>query len=94
MLNTNITLQETRFYQEVKEEGRLEGLEEARLEKVREVMANIISRQLTKRFGEISEEIRSSISGLPLDVLEDLSEALLDFNSVADLQPWLAGRIN
>ena len=94
MLNTNITLKETRFYQEVKEEGRLEGLKEARLEKVREVMANIISRQLTKRFGELSGEICSSISGLPLAVLEDLSEALLDFTTVADLQSWLAARIN
>ncbi|PHM06781.1 hypothetical protein CK516_31250 [Nostoc sp. 'Peltigera malacea cyanobiont' DB3992] len=26
---------------------------------------------------------------LPLPVLEDLSEALLDFTSIADLQAWL-----
>ncbi|WP_442945141.1 DUF4351 domain-containing protein [Nostoc sp.] len=36
--------------------------------------------------------MRSAITGLPLPVLEDLSEALLDFTSVADLQSWLAGR--
>jgi hypothetical protein len=47
---------------------------------------------LTKRFGQLSEEIRSSISGLPLPVLEDLSEALLDFTSLADLQVWLEAR--
>jgi predicted transposase YdaD len=85
MLNTNITLKETRVYREIKEEGR---------EEVREVMANSISLQLTKRFGELSGEIRSSISGLPLAVLQDLSAAVLDFNSVADLESWLAGRIN
>ncbi|ACC81082.1 conserved hypothetical protein [Nostoc punctiforme PCC 73102] len=79
-----ITLKETRVYREIKEEGREEGREEA--------TANLILRQLTKRFGELSEEIRSSISGLPLPVLEDLSEALLDFTSLVDLQVWLEAR--
>ncbi|ODH01762.1 hypothetical protein A4S05_27380 [Nostoc sp. KVJ20] len=79
-----ITLKETRVYREIKEEGREEGREEA--------TANLILRQLTKRFGELSQEIRSSISGLPLAVLEDLSEALLDFTSLADLQVWLETR--
>ncbi len=79
-----ITLKETRVYREIKEEGREEGREET--------TANLILRQLTKRFGELSEEIRSSISGLPLLVLEDLSEALLDFTSLADLQVWLETR--
>ncbi|MEH2177023.1 Rpn family recombination-promoting nuclease/putative transposase [Nostoc sp.] len=79
-----ITLKETQVYREIKEEGREEGREEA--------TANLILRQLTKRFGELSEEIRSLISGLPLPVLEDLSEALLDFTSLADLQVWLEAR--
>lgn len=79
-----ITLKETRVYREIKEEGRLEGREE-----VRETMANAISRQLTKRFGELHQETRSQISSLSLRVLEDLSEALLDFTSLADLQAWL-----
>ncbi len=76
-----ITLKETRVYREIKEEGREEGREEATV--------NLIVRLLTKRFGEISPEMRSVISGLPLPILEDLSEALLDFTSVADLQSWL-----
>ncbi|MHC5934154.1 Rpn family recombination-promoting nuclease/putative transposase [Nostoc sp.] len=79
-----ITLKETRVYREIKEEGREEGREEA--------TANLIFRQLTKRFGELSEELRSSISSLSLPVLEDLSEALLDFTSLADLQVWLEAR--
>ena len=81
-----ITLKETRVYQEIKEEGREEGREEATV--------NVIIRLLTKRFGKISEEMRSSISSLPLPVLEDLSEALLDFTSFADIQTWLKGRVN
>ncbi|RUR84732.1 hypothetical protein PCC6912_16270 [Chlorogloeopsis fritschii PCC 6912] len=75
-----ITLKETRVYREIKEEGR------------EEATVNLVIRQLTKRFGELSEEMRSSISSLPLPVLEDLSEALLDFTSLADLQAWMAAR--
>ncbi|OCQ90469.1 hypothetical protein BCD64_27750 [Nostoc sp. MBR 210] len=72
-----ITLKETRVYREIKEEGR------------EEATVNLVIRLLTKRFGELSEEMRSTIAGLPLPVLEDLSEALLDFTSLADLQAWL-----
>ena len=73
-----ITLKETRVYREIKEEATV----------------NLIIRLLTKRFGEIPGEMRASISGLPLPVLEDLSEAILDFTSLTDLQSWLETRIN
>ena len=76
-----ITLKETRVYREIKEEGRVEGREEE--------AANLVIRLLTKRFGEIPQSIRSRISSLPLPVIEDLSEALLDFTSVADLRATL-----
>jgi predicted transposase YdaD len=68
-----ITLQHTRVYQEIESE----------------TTVKLIIRQLTKRFGELSEEIRQQISGLPMPVLENLADALLDFNSLADLQTWL-----
>jgi hypothetical protein len=55
-------------------------------------MANAISRQLTKRLGQLSEQIHSLISSLPLSALEDLSEALLDFTCLADLQAWLEAK--
>lgn len=76
-----ITLKETRLYRDIKEEGREEGAEQATV--------NLVMRQLTKRFGELSAERRAEISALPLSVLEDLSEALLDFTSLADLETWL-----
>ncbi len=77
-----ITLQQTRVYREIKEEGLLEGRHSE--------AANLIIRQITKRMGQkLSDEIVALISGLPLPVLEDLSEALLDFTSLADLQAWL-----
>ncbi|PZU97121.1 MAG: hypothetical protein DCE90_08285 [Pseudanabaena sp.] len=80
-----ITLQETRVYREIKQEGLEQGLERGRKQEA----INLVVRILTKRFGELPDEIRASISGLPLSVLEDLSEALLDFNNFADLQAWL-----
>ncbi len=36
--------------------------------------------------------MQQRVSGLALPALEDLSEALLDFTSVADLQAWLEMR--
>jgi predicted transposase YdaD len=96
-----ITLKETRVYQEIKEEGREEGLEQGREEGLEEGLEqgieqgieqatiNLVIRQLTKRFGKISQRKIKSISGLPLSVLEELSEALLDFQSLNDLQTWL-----
>jgi len=75
-LMLGITLKETRVYQEIKEEATV----------------NLVIRQLTKRFGELPEVMRSQISGLSLPVLEDLSEALLDFTSLADLEAWLVAR--
>ena len=77
-----ISLERSRAYREIKQEGREEGLQQATL--------NLVLRLLTKRFGELSEELRSSISALPLPVMENLSEALLDFTSLNDLQNWLA----
>ena len=85
-----ITLQQTRVYREIKEEGIKEGLKEGLKEGRHEEAANLVIRQITKRIGQkLSDEIVVRISGLPLPVLEDLSEALLDFTSLADLQAWL-----
>jgi predicted transposase/invertase (TIGR01784 family) len=68
-----ITLQETRLYQDIKEE-------EAR---------SLILRQLNRRVGELPQEIHQRVENLSLEQLENLGEALLDFNSMADLQTWL-----
>ncbi|WP_310488894.1 DUF4351 domain-containing protein, partial [Chamaesiphon sp. VAR_69_metabat_338] len=43
-----------------------------------------------RRFGTLSTEVNEVIAKLPLDKLEDLGEALLDFQELADLTSWLA----
>jgi predicted transposase YdaD len=68
-----ITLKETRMYQDIKEE-------EAR---------SLILRQLNRRVGELPQEIHQRVENLSLEQLENLGEALLDFNSMTDLQAWL-----
>jgi predicted transposase/invertase (TIGR01784 family) len=75
--------------EEGKQQGREEGKQQGREEGKQQATVNLIVRLLTKRFGELTEEVSASIAALPLPVLEDLSEALLDFNSLVDLQVWL-----
>lgn len=80
-LMLGITLKETRVYREIKEEGREEGREEEG--------RSLILRQLTRRVGELPQDVRSRIETLSLAQLENLGEALLDFTSIADLLSWL-----
>lgn len=75
-----ITLKETRVYREIKEEGREEGLQREK---------TLILRLLTRRVGELPQDVRQRLETLSLEELENLGEALLDFTSIADLQSWL-----
>ncbi|TAE59287.1 MAG: Rpn family recombination-promoting nuclease/putative transposase [Nostocales cyanobacterium] len=89
-----ISLERSRAYREIKElglaEGRAEGRAAGRAEGKGEATLNLVVRLLTKRFGELSSEIRDSIAALPLPMMEKLSEDLLDFTSVNDLEVWLS----
>ncbi|OKH41005.1 hypothetical protein NIES2119_01495 [[Phormidium ambiguum] IAM M-71] len=88
-----LRLEESRVYQEAKEEGRQEGRQEGRLEGRLEgrqqEAANLVFRLLSRRFGELPQELGERIFNLSLSVLEDLSEALLDFVNLDDLLAWL-----
>ncbi len=67
------------------EEGRELGLEEGRQEEA----ANLVLRQLIRRFEQVSARANAQIRRLSLAQLEQLSEDLLDFEKVADLTAWL-----
>ncbi|MBW4619676.1 MAG: DUF2887 domain-containing protein [Cyanosarcina radialis HA8281-LM2] len=77
-----ITLQETRVYREILAEGVQRGLQREK---------SLILRQLTRRVGELSPEVRQRVESLSLEQLENLGEALLDFTNMSDLDAWLAG---
>ena len=67
-------------------------LDEARQEGIQQGIrqeATLVVRQLKRKVGELSPNLESRVMGLPINVLEDLGEALLDFNSVDDLINWL-----
>ena len=52
--------------------------------------ATVILRQLNRRIGELPTEVALKISQLSLSQLEELGEALFDFQSESDLRDWLA----
>ncbi|MFB2897066.1 DUF4351 domain-containing protein [Aerosakkonemataceae cyanobacterium BLCC-F50] len=91
------TMRESVIYQEILQEGRQEGrqeglqegLQEGRQEGLQQEAFALIVRLLTRKFGTIDEGVRSQLSTLPVSLLEDLAEALLDFESIADLPVWL-----
>ena len=49
----------------------------------------LVLRLISRRVGKITPELESAINDLTLTQLEDLAEALLDFNSIEDLEQWL-----
>ena len=73
---------QSRAYQEIF------GLGEARGEARGE--AKVALRQLSRRCGPLSEATTARIQALPLEQLEALAEALLDFSGPDELTTWLA----
>lgn len=69
-------LKQTKVYQEALQEGRQEG------------EAQLVLRQLTRRFGTVSPAMQAQIQRLSLSQLESLGDALLDFSQPSDLQDW------
>ncbi len=52
-------------------------------------LISIILRQLHRKVGELEEEVEAQVRELEVAQLEELSEALLDFEDVGDLTNWL-----
>jgi predicted transposase/invertase (TIGR01784 family) len=86
-------LKQTRVYQEAKQEGRQEGKQEGRQEGRQEGEVQLLLRQLSKRFGPISDRRIQMINKLELEQLDELGEALLDFTDSMELDRWLQSHI-
>lgn len=69
-----IELQQTRVYQEAKADG----------EQI------LVLKQLTRKLGNISPEVRARVTSLTIEQLESLGEDLLDFTSIDNLEQWLS----
>ena len=72
----------TRVVQDWLAEGRQEGRQEGEVA--------LALRLLTRRCGPLSESTTARIQSLPLEQLESLAEAVLDFQGADDLDAWLA----
>jgi flagellar biosynthesis/type III secretory pathway protein FliH len=76
----------TSWMEEGIEKGLQQGLQQGR----QEATVSLVTRFLNRRLGLIEASVLEQVQGLSLEQLEALSEDLLDFVSVADLQQWLA----
>ena len=73
-----IELEQTRVYQDAKAEGKAE---EGRA---------LVLKQLTRKLGRpIEPDLQSRVNSLPIEQIESLGEALLDFQEVEELVNWL-----
>jgi hypothetical protein len=63
--------------------------EQDREQAIQKEASKLVLRQLKRRFGELPPHMTETIQKLTVEQLEDLGEALLDFESQADLINWL-----
>jgi len=86
-------LRESPWYNEILKqglhEGLQQGLQEGEQRGKQEGEANLIIRQLSKRFGNLDIAIGSQIRQLSISQLETLGESIFDFSAMADLENWL-----
>jgi predicted transposase YdaD len=80
---------QTRFYREVLQIGRQEGRQEGEQLGQQLGEANLIVRQISRRFGALSPDRVSQVRSLSIPQLESLGEALLDFQSLGEFEAWL-----
>jgi predicted transposase YdaD len=64
--------------------GRQEGRQEGRQKTI-----DIVLRLLNRRCGQLSIAQQAQIKSLPINAIETLAEALLDFNGMDDLEIWM-----
>ncbi len=80
---------QTRFYQEVFQEGQKKG----RQERQQEGAASLLLHILNKRYGVLSPSQQEQIRGLEIEQLGSLGEVFLDFTEKSDLDTWLSEQL-
>ncbi len=74
-------MKESVIYQKIIREGKQQGKREEAL--------TLVIRQLDLKLGEIEDEMVEKLESLSTETLEELAEALLNFQESQDLQLWL-----
>ena len=78
-------MRESVIYQSIRQAGKQEGLQEG----LKQEALKLVMRLLRWRFGELEARIVAKVQVLSREQLEELTEALLDFSEVEDLDAWL-----
>jgi len=81
-------MRESVIYQEMEQEILQKVNQEVRQE-FRQELRQMLLRQLTRRLGNLTPELTEGVQKLPIEKLEALGEALLDFNELEELVAWL-----
>ncbi|MEN9261868.1 MAG: DUF4351 domain-containing protein, partial [Thermostichus sp. HHBFW_bins_43] len=71
--------------------GIQEGIQQGLTQGIQQGEAELTLRQLRQKVGSLPVELETQIRSLPVDRLEELGLALLEFQSLADLTSWLEG---
>ncbi|WP_424097299.1 Rpn family recombination-promoting nuclease/putative transposase [Moorena producens] len=82
-------MEESVTYQDIIQKGVQKGLQQGLDRGKQEEAVLIVMRLLTLRLGLIDPVLQQKIEGLSITRLEELSEALLDFETATDLAVWL-----
>ncbi|NET62113.1 MAG: DUF4351 domain-containing protein [Symploca sp. SIO2E6] len=89
-------MRESVIYQEMQQEIRQKVWQEVRQEVLAEAKELVIQRVqqfilrlLNRRFGNLTPELTEGVQKLPIEQLEALGEALLDFYQLEELVAWL-----
>ncbi|EGJ29789.1 hypothetical protein LYNGBM3L_59880 [Moorena producens 3L] len=82
-------MEESVTYQDIIQKGVQKGLQQGLQRGKQQEAVLIVMRQLTLRLGLIDPGLQQRIEGLSITRLEELSEALLDFETATDLAVWL-----
>ncbi|MFM7886105.1 MAG: Rpn family recombination-promoting nuclease/putative transposase [Pseudanabaena sp.] len=97
-------LKKTRVYREAKLEGIREGEQRGKLEGekigtergqilgLKQGLKQAVVRLLTRKFGKVTQKAIKRLDKLSVEQLEELTEAVLDFERVADLEAWLTSK--
>lgn len=78
-------MRESAIYQDILAEGEVKSEGKWRVEEARA----LVTKQLTRKLGNVSPMLLAKIEALPLERVESLGEDLLDFDSIASLEQWL-----
>ena len=70
---------------QIKQEGRQEGVEEATMK-----TSGILVKQINKRFGSVSLLLKQKLMNSDLDTLDKFGESIFDFKDLKDVERWWA----